>query len=158
MMSDVQSKQTTIAPVTKSVTVALSLEDAFKLFTADISTWWPLPRHSVFDADAASCHLEGKVGGRLYEVHKDHRQADWGKVLVWEPPHRLSFIWHPGYEPQLATEVEVMFQTEANGTRVTLVHRNWERLGERASKTRESYNTGWEYVLAQYTDRAMASG
>lgn len=36
-----------IAPVVKSVTVGQSVEDAFRIFTDQIGSWWPLDSHSM---------------------------------------------------------------------------------------------------------------
>ena len=58
------------------------------------------------------------------------------------------FTWHPGYDDTSATEVEVRFSTEGELTRVDLEHRGWDALGERATATREGYETGWNLVFA----------
>ena len=157
-MSDAHPASAEIAPVVKSVVVGLPPEAAFRLFTADATKWWPLATHSVFGDDAASCHLEGWVGGRFYEVHRDGaQQSEWGRVLEWEPPERVRFSFHPGRAPLTAQEVEVFFAPAAAGTRVTLTHRGWEALGDRSEKTRAGYDAGWEFVLAHFTGAALTS-
>lgn len=142
--------QDQIVPVTKSFVVGLPVAAAFRLFTADITHWWPLHTHSVFGDSAATCAVDARVGGRIYETHADGRQAEWGQVLAWEPPHRLACSWHPGRDPSTAQELEVTFAAESGGTRVTLVHTGWERLGERGPEARTGYNTGWDGVLGLY--------
>ena len=92
--------------------------------------------------------MDGGVGGRILERAADGRTAAWGEILVWDPPHRAVFTWHPGYDDASATEVEVRFSTEGELTRVDLEHRGWDALGERASATREGYETGWNLVFA----------
>lgn len=153
-MSNPQPAQVKIEPVVKSVWVSLPVEAAFELFTAKIDRWWPLATHSVYGEDAITCVLEARARGRLYEVHKDGRQSDWGEVLAWEPPSRVVFTMHPGRERVTAQEVEVSFQAEAGGTRLTLVHREWQKLGEQALKLRQAYDGGWENVLGKYVDAA----
>jgi len=155
-MPDAQPVQTEIAPIVKSVVVGLPPEAAFELFTAKAATWWPLPTHSVFGDDAATCQVEGWVGGRFYETHRDGvQQSEWGRVLDWEPPRRFRFSFYPGREPISAQEVEVYFAPEAAGTRVTLTHRGWEALGERGEQMQVNYDAGWDYVLGYFTGAAL---
>jgi uncharacterized protein YndB with AHSA1/START domain len=149
-MIDANKPESVIPPVEKSIQVALPLEEAFNLFTRGLTTWWPLASHSVGEDDAVSCHVEEHEGGRVYEVNKDGTEAPWGTVLTWEPPHRFMMTWHPGYDSNMATELEVLFESEGEGTRLDLIHRNWENLAERAKETREGYLTGWDFVLGQY--------
>lgn len=83
---------------------------------------------------------------------------DWGQVLAWEPAERVVFTLHPGRTPEYATEVEVLFQPEGSGTRVTLTHRGWERiaglLGESAEMEYRGYEGGWDHILNRYVQSA----
>ncbi len=65
-MIEKQMSVSVLPAVKKSVTVNLSVEDAFRLFTEGIHTWWPLASHSIGEEDAESCVLEEKEGGRVY--------------------------------------------------------------------------------------------
>lgn len=142
-----------LPPVEKSVTVDWSLEEAFRRFTEEISSWWPMATHSVAQEATEAVVFEGIVGGRIFERHQDGSTATWGKVRVWEPPHRVVFTWHPGAEPESAQEVELRFVATAEGTRMHLSHRGWGRLGERARESRAEYDQGWEGVLQRFLDR-----
>ena len=146
-----------IEPIVKSLLVNLPVEAAFRLFTQETNRWWPLATHSVFGKEAAGCHLEGRVGGRFYEIHQDGRQSDWGQVLVWEPPARMALTFHPGRAPDQATELEITFQTESKGTRLTLIHRGWERCAPEVRARRDGYERGWDHVLQQYLSQAAAA-
>ena len=143
-----------VSPVQKSITVRIPVEEAFSLFTDGIHTWWPLASHSIGEEQAESCVLEGRQGGRFYEVLKDGSEAEWGEVLAWEPPRRFVTTWHPGRERETAQELEVVFTAEGGGTRVDLTHNGWELLGERAEEARQGYDKGWDYVLGLYIDQA----
>lgn len=152
--------EATIAPVHVSIRVERGIEDAFRIFTEGITTWWPLQTHSVA-ADtyegkvrAETVFFEGRVGGRIYERMEDGREADWGKVLTWEPPHRVVFSWKPNLKPVPPTEVEVRFTPDGSGTRVHLEHRGWEHLGEAGFEKRRGYETGWPGVLGRFVERA----
>lgn len=136
-----------LEPLRKSVTVGRPVAVAFEVFTAGMARWWPLARYSISQARATSCGIDPFVGGEAYEVRDDGVRCTWGKVLAWDPPHRLVLSWHPGREPDLAQELEVRFSEAADATRVDLEHRGWQKLGEAAAASRESYSGGWEYVL-----------
>jgi hypothetical protein len=59
--------------------------------------------------------------------------------------------WYPGHDSSQATELEVRFAADGDGTRVDLVHRGWEILAERAQEARSGYDSGWGDVLSYYT-------
>lgn len=147
--------QDVIAPVVKSIQVSLPVETAFQLFTDGIARWWPLVTHSVGGVDAFSCHIEGRVGGRIYEVMKDGQESTWGTLLAWEPPQRLRFTFHPGRAADSAQTVEVVFQAEGGGTRLTLTHRGWDALGADGVGKRAGYETGWDVVLGEFVKAAV---
>jgi len=152
-----QKLETILEPVRKALKVNLSAEAAFRLFTEGLNKWWPLVTHSVGEENAENCFFEGRVGGRIYEVMKDGKQADWGKVLVWEPYDKVSFTWHPGRTSDTAQEVTVTFSESSGGTLVELVHTGWETLGEKAATARNGYVTGWDFVLGKYVEAVEAN-
>lgn len=143
-----------LEPVRKHIQVDLPAEQAFALFADGISTWWPLETHSLGDVDTESCAIEGKVGGRIYEIMQDGTEADWGRVTEWDPPHKLVFTWHLNRDESTAQTVEVMFLSAGSGTEIELIHRDWELLGDRANEMRDGYDSGWDFVLGQYIDRS----
>ena len=146
----------TFEPVKKQVRVSLQMEAAFKLFTEGMSKWWPLLTHSVNDDQTETCVFEGQVGGRIYEIAKDGSQAEWGKVLAWEPFEKVVFQWFPGRTSETAQEVTVTFSEISTGTLVDLVQTGWEILGENAQSSREGYEIGWDFVLANYILKAKS--
>lgn len=142
---------TKIEPVHKQVKVRLSTEQSFRLFTEGMNKWWPLLTHSVGEEQSESCYFEGWVGGRIMEVLKDGSEAEWGKVLVWQPYELVKFTWYPGRTADTGQEVTVTFsEIEGGGTLVDLIHVGWETLGERAQAIRTGYVTGWDLVMAKY--------
>jgi uncharacterized protein YndB with AHSA1/START domain len=136
-----------LPPLTFEIRVPLAPERAFHLFTAQIETWWPLATHSVCASRVKTTRIEPRVGGGCVETWDDGQEMQWGSVLVWEPPRRFVMSWHPGMPPELAQQVEVRFVAEGSGSRVTLEHRGWEKLGEKARQARESYSKGWNHVF-----------
>jgi uncharacterized protein YndB with AHSA1/START domain len=155
--------QTTIAPVRYSVTVPISAQRAFTLFTEGFNTWWI--GHRIGEAEMAEAVIEPRVDGRWYERGVDGTECDWGKVLVFDPPERLVLTWQLNcqykYDPDLAhaSEVEVLF-TEENGlTRVALEHRYIERLGIGGDELAAgvSGEGGWPGILELYAKAAAAA-
>jgi uncharacterized protein YndB with AHSA1/START domain len=133
----------------KSVVVPRSPEDAFRLYTEGIATWWPLRTHSVAEEDALTVAVECRAGGRLYEVTRSGEEHVWGTIAVWEPPGRLVYTWHPGRSEDTAQRVAMRFDAEGDQTRVSIEHTGWERLGDRAAEQIPSYDGGWDYVLGE---------
>jgi uncharacterized protein YndB with AHSA1/START domain len=148
----VNSSQTVVEAVRKSLVVKCSIERAFEVFTREIGTWWPThTTHSIGGEKITEVVFEERVGGRIFERHTDGGEGDWGNVLVWEPPARFVMKWHPGQDASQATELEVRFSAEGDGARVDLEHRGWEILADEAAETRASYDSGWGEVLGYYT-------
>jgi uncharacterized protein YndB with AHSA1/START domain len=147
----------TPAPVRHSVQVKAGLAKSFDVFTAGINRWWARS-HKIGPADLKTVVIEPRVGGRWYEIDTDGGECEWGKVLTWEPPHRLVLAWQitPDfkYDPDLLTEVEITFREEAGGTRVELEHRNLEKFGERAEAMRNAVNSGWPALLGLFATEA----
>jgi uncharacterized protein YndB with AHSA1/START domain len=137
-----------IEPIRRQVTVRCDPATAFRVFTAEMDTWWPLHIHSRAAGmrgvvKAERIVVEEHAGGRIYEVMSDGVEADWGTILIWEPPQRLVIAWQPNGGPHNPTELELRFAADGEGTRVDLEHRGWERLGPDGDEARESYLNGW---------------
>ena len=140
-----------LAPLRRSIRVRCSVEHAFEVWTKGISAWWPLRGHSVSGENAEAVLLEPRAGGRFYERARDGSEHEWGRILVWEPPHRLVYSWHIGSDPARATEVEIRFTGAADGaTEVAIEHRGWERWAEAAPKARRANEAGWDDLLPAY--------
>jgi DNA-binding transcriptional ArsR family regulator/uncharacterized protein YndB with AHSA1/START domain len=128
--------------VTKSIVVDVSRVRAFELFL-DLERWWPIATHHIAEPAGEGAVLEPFVGGRWYERARDGSETDWGRVLVFEPPHRILLTWQMSsdwnYEPDpaRASEIEVSFLAESrNRTRIVFEHRHLERYGDQAERMR----------------------
>jgi len=146
--------------VRNSVTVELTPERAFALFTDGFDTWW-LRGHSIGQTPMQRAVLETRAGGRWYEVDEDGSECDWGRVLVWKPPHRLVLAWQLNaewaYDPELVTEVEATFTDLGGGrTEVSVEHRNLDRFGPATEQVRIAFTSpsGWPGLLQRYRDAA----
>jgi uncharacterized protein YndB with AHSA1/START domain len=143
-----------IPPITGTVTVGVPAEQAFEVFTGSFTSWWPHVFH-IGQADVAEVVLEPHVGGRWYERGVDGSECDWGRVLVWEPPHRLVFTWQINGsfqfdpDPERASEIEVRFTADGPGqTTVDVEHRYFDRLaGGQAVRDTIHGGGGWALLL-----------
>ena len=110
-----------IEPIHKSITVRRAPHDAFRLFTAEMGSWWPLESgtHVLADLEAGEkterLVFEEHEGGRVYEVLSTGVEADWGVVITWDPPGRVVLDWNPSFEQRPHTEVEVTFTATDDG-------------------------------------------
>ena len=142
-----------IEAVRKTVTVNCVVEEAFRVFTTDATSWWPVDSHSIHGSNVREIVFEEREGGEIYEVSADGEKGHWATVLSWEPPNRLVLAWNILERDPVATELEVHFVPEGERTRVELEHRGWERLAEGPSSKRNDYAAGWGKVLADYEQR-----
>jgi uncharacterized protein YndB with AHSA1/START domain len=145
-----------IEPVRQAITVACPVEDAWRVFTAETSSWWPLATHSIYQGRAKEVAIEPRADGEMRETSVDGETAHWARVLAWEPPHRLVLAWRVDPGAPAPTEIEVRFSAVEGGTRVDLEHRGWERLGDAGQESRDNYDRGWPRVLGRLADRVAA--
>lgn len=142
-----------IPPVRRSISVSWTPDAAFQRFTAEFGSWWPSQTHSIGGDRIQRIVFEERLGGRIYEEHKDGRRFQWGQVTIWDPPKRVKFSWHPARDPSTSQDVDIEFKAEGKGTRVELTSTGWERWGRKANRARKAYNVGWGYVLNVWAGR-----
>jgi uncharacterized protein YndB with AHSA1/START domain len=155
-----QAEQTAVR---QSVVVRAPLERAFDVFTAGMSTWWPMATHKIGTAPMVAAVIEPRTGGRWFERGDDGSECDWGRVLAWEPPHRVVLAWQLnadyGFDPDLHTEIEVRFTPEgADATRVELEHRGLDAYGARTLEMRDTFGSdgGWAGLLRRFAEVTAA--
>ena len=152
---ELERSPTPIEPVRKERLLTIPSQDAFRLFTDHMGTWWPLDSHSIGGAQAADVRFEGRVGGQVVELTTGGQEYPWADVLEWEPPVRVVLSWHPTVEVLAATIIEVRFEAVEDGCRLHLEHRDWEAFGEGlGNELRAGYEPGWDVVLAPFEARA----
>lgn len=134
------------------MTVSCTPDVAFELWTARRALWWPLTTHSFSREDAVDVVVERFVGGRIYERTRDGRELDWGMITAFEPPERFAHTWYLGFTPDHATDVDVRFEEEGTGTRVTVTQTGFERLGGEAQGRRDGNERGWATMLSRFVD------
>jgi uncharacterized protein YndB with AHSA1/START domain len=149
--------------VRKVVSVQAPPAVAWRVFTEEISTWWPLANYKIGKAKAVGAVIEPHVGGRWYERGDDGSTCEWGHVLSWEPPSRLVLTWEISadwqHDPTLKTEIEVRFiAVGKDATRVELEHRRLDLYGPRRDEMRTIFDsTGdWGRLLESFARAASA--
>jgi uncharacterized protein YndB with AHSA1/START domain len=146
--------------VRKNVTVEVPAETAFRVFTEGIDRWW-IRAHHLGQAELRQVVLEPWSAGRWYEIDVDGTECQWGRVLEWDPPHRLVLAWQIDatwhFDPDLVTEVEVRFVARGpDRTSVELEHRNLERFGDAHDTMRTGFDApgGWQGLLDAFAATA----
>ena len=144
--------------VTTGVDVKAPIEQAFRVFTEGIGSWWN-PEHHILQAELAEMVFEPRVGGHIIDRGTDGSECRWARVLAYDPPHRVCFSWDINLrwqlepDPAKTSEVEVTFSAEeASRTRVVLTHRHLERHGEGWEQMRDAVSSGWS--LARFAEVA----
>ena len=143
-----------IEVVRKVVTVDCAVEEAFRVFTADALSWWPVETHSIHET-VREIVFEPEAGGEVYEVATNGEKGHWATVLEWDPPARArARLEHPR-APRRRDRGRgpVQLRGERGPRRARA-----PRLGDRGrwggAEKRASYDTGWGVVLGRYAERA----
>ena len=79
-----------VAPVISKVNVKAKPARAFELFFNHMTEWW---RTCDGEKPFVAMVLEPKAGGRWYERDAAAKESEWGRVLAYNPPHRLLLGW-----------------------------------------------------------------
>lgn len=162
-MTDVDARAADPNSVRKVLSVDAPQAVAWRVFTTQMGTWWPLAHYTIGKAKAVDAIIEPRVGGRWYERGEDGSTCQWGSVLAWEPNARLVLSWDITadwqYDPELKTEVEIRFVVESSSrTRVELEHRRLDRYGERREQMRRIFDTegDWGKLLESFARATLA--
>ncbi len=135
-------------PVARTLSLRCPADTAFVAFTEQTGQWWP----SDFTASGrnlADVVIEGKEGGRVYEVNNAGETYDWGTVTVWEPKRRVVQSWTLGLGRDTVTEVELVFTGDGDGCEVRFEHRGW-RADQGRERAKFDAAGGWDVILEDY--------
>lgn len=156
-MNDV-SQRIAPAAIRKTIDVKAPVDRAFAVFAARMGEWWHKEHSLAQGKKQVDVVIEPRPGGRWYETADDGSEYEWGKVISYDPPHRLVLAWQLTrefvYDPDFETTVEVRFEETAEGTRVHFEHRDLERMGADAIETFEGMDGGWGMLLDLFRAKA----
>ena len=77
---------TPVEPIGMTVIVNTSAADAFRMFTENFGSWWPLSHH-IGNADPATAVIEPRGGGHWFVAASMAVNVK-GQGLVWNPPNQ----------------------------------------------------------------------
>ena len=100
----------------REIALACSPDRAFRAFTEHVDLWWPRTHRKSRE------HAMRFTRDALVQTAADGSEWTMGRVLAWDPPHRLALDWFAGAVTD-PTKVEIGFTAEGDGTLVTIVHR-----------------------------------
>lgn len=112
------------SPITFEYPLRCGAEHAFATYTGRIGEWWD-PRYSANAETLEAVTIEPRVGGRVYAIHSDLGEHDWGEVKAWEPGRRVVHTFSLAQDPQHPSEVAVEFVPDAAGCTVRFAHGGW---------------------------------
>ncbi len=159
--------------VRRTIRLRVSTERAFSVFTEQMGRWWPL--ENTFSNVAlgqpgffGTVVVEPRAGGRWFERTTEHDELDWGRVVVYEPGHRIVLTWQiapngrPEPDASKASQIEVRFvPIEPGLTEVHLEHREFERHDQEGAaiwrKAMESRD-GWDKLLDRFAIATTPDG
>jgi len=146
------------AAIRKTIEVRAPIDRAFSVFASRMGDWWH-KEHSIAQGTAQKdVIVEPRNGGRWYELGADGSEHQWGRVLSYEPPHRLILAWQLNrefqYDPDFETTVDVRFEERDGLTIVHFEHRDLERMGADAAEMLEGMDGGWGMLLDLYKAQA----
>lgn len=151
---------TTTPEVLRTVTVPLPVEQAFRMFTEQFDRIKPRD-HNLMEVPVARTVMEVRPGGRILDEAEDGTQCVWGEVLAVEPPGLLRFAWLIGTDWQIqprenASEVEVRFTPDGDGTLVSLRHFRLDQHGPGAGSMPAALggDNGWPVYLGRFAELA----
>lgn len=137
-----------IDPIVLEFDVGVPPARAFAAWTERCSVWWP-KSHTMSDGEF-DVVFEPFVGGRVYELDADGTEYEWGEVKVWDPPHRVEYLWHIFLERERATTVSVTFLDVADGTSVRLVNDGFDVFGSTAGERTPRVGIAWKTITTEF--------
>jgi len=149
---------TAATSVSTVIDVAVPIERAFHVFTAEMGTWWDADKH-ILDAPLAEMVLEPWVGGNIIDRGQDGSECRWARVLAYDPPRYVCFSWDINTrwqvetDPAKTSEVDITFTALGPArTHVVLTHRRLDRHGTGWEGMRDAVGSGWS--LTRFADIA----
>lgn len=135
--------------------VAATPERCFDAWVNEVDAWWPREGRRfryTWAPDATApdrIRFEPRLGGRYWETFADGSEYEIGRITAFDRPRRLAYTWR-GPTWSAATDIEVTFDAEGDGTRVEIIQSGWERLGDEAKQLRDGYEHGMVEVVGAF--------
>lgn len=134
-----------VEPIKHEFVVRCPVPRAFDVYVNHIGQWWD-PAYAADTANCVTVTIEPKLGGRVYETHRDGGTVQWGTVTAWEPQHRLGYTSILGHGSRGPSAIAVGFAAEGHNCQVTFAHGGWTE----SNKTDRARFTHWQAILNRY--------
>jgi uncharacterized protein YndB with AHSA1/START domain len=143
------------APIVHEYRLRCNAEHAFATYAGRIGEWWDA-RYTANPETLEAVKIEPRVGGRVYAVHNDMGEHNWGEVTLWEPGRRLVHTFALGQDPRHPSEVTVDFAAGEDGVGCTvrLSHGGWTQAN---ADVRKKFRD-WRVMLDRFAALADSEG
>jgi activator of Hsp90 ATPase-like protein len=138
----------TLEPIVHVLSLRCSPAAAFYAY-AHIGDWWH-PDYTSNTTTLATVVIEPRLGGRVFERHRDGHEVDWGRVTLWAPPRVLAYATHLAQPRETPSEILVMFEATANGCSVRFEHGGWTE----ANAAQRAKFGDWPLLLRRFAELA----
>ncbi|HJR92389.1 MAG TPA: ATP-dependent zinc metalloprotease FtsH [Acidimicrobiia bacterium] len=134
-----------LGPIVRRLELDCGPDEAFAAYTGRVGEWWP--RGFTASGDAlADVVIEGRAGGRIYELATSGEETEWGEVRLWQPGSRLVHSFVLAQDGDDPTEVDLTFEARNGGCALLFEHRGWNA-HNRAARSKFDDPQGWDVVL-----------
>ena len=148
-----------VEPIVEERPLVCDPATAFRLFSTDLSSWWP--REYSFSQDALErLWIEPQVSGTARERDAEGNEIVWGFVVACDPGGRLTLRWmiEPARtlqpDPARASRLTLTWSPEGDGCRVRLVHDEFDRHVADPGPYRDGLagSPGWPRLMDLYAE------
>lgn len=147
---------TSIVPLSCSMTLERTRADVYREFTNGFGSWWPAEFSWSQPLLLHGIAMDCRLNGLLSETGPHGFRLDFGRIISWDPPSSLEFLWQisaervPLPDPEQASIVSVEFTSTADSTTIVVTHRAWERHGAAAQDYRDAFAEAWPLALGRF--------
>ncbi len=146
-------------PIVKVIEVPTDALTAYRLFTVEMGSWWPLDTRSISihstGIPAKALETDPVAGGAIIEIASDDTRHVWGNFTDCDEPNSVALDFHMGQPMDQATHLVVsFFAPHPQQTMVKLVHGGWDCYGPIAPMMRDGYDKGWNEIFSFHFARA----
>tara|TARA_R110002096_G_scaffold263240_4_gene456700 strand:- start:3441 stop:3863 length:423 start_codon:yes stop_codon:yes gene_type:complete len=97
-----------------------------------------------FHRGGADLAANGEYSLLTNSLGKEGTKMCWGKVVEFDPPHRLAHTFTHGHLNGVETLCVWSLQDAPGGTVLTLEHTGWEKVGDGAFAMAANHDVGWD--------------
>lgn len=137
-------------PIVHEFSLTCTPGHAFEVFTGKMGTWWD-PEYTGSPETFSTVTIDPRMRGQITERHSDGSEHDWGEVIAWDPPARVSFSFTLGQDRAFPTVVRATFVPSDSGTQVSFEHDGWT---EHNAAAREKF-ADWPRLLNRFAKAAQ---